>query len=79
MDYTPQNLAMVKSGEVFGLVAQPLFQEGERAAEVLNEAITHQTVTYYNPLPEGMATLTNISQYEQYINEAVKAGVQGIS
>jgi ribose transport system substrate-binding protein len=79
MDYTPQNLAMVKSGQVFGLVAQPLFQEGERSAEILNEAITHQTVSYNNPLPEGMATLSNISQYQQYINEAIAAGVQGIS
>jgi ribose transport system substrate-binding protein len=79
MDYTPQNLAMVKSGSVFGLVAQPLFQEGERAAEILNEAITHKSVSYYNPLPEGMATLSNINQYEQYITEAVQAGVQGIS
>jgi ribose transport system substrate-binding protein len=79
MDYTPQNLAMVKSGQVFGLVAQPLFQEGERAAAILNEAITHQTVSYNNPLPEGMATLANINQYEQYINEAIAAGVQGIS
>jgi ribose transport system substrate-binding protein len=79
MDYTPQNLAMVKSGTVFGLVAQPLFQEGARAAEILNAAITHQSVSYNNPLPEGMATLSNIGQYEQYINDAIKAGVQGIS
>jgi ribose transport system substrate-binding protein len=78
MDYVPQNLAMVKSGTVFGVVAQPLFQEGERAADILNDAITHQSVSYYNPLPEALATKVNIAQYQQYITDAIKAGVAGI-
>lgn len=78
MDYVPQNLAMVKAGKVFGVVAQPLFQEGEKTAEILAAAVTHKHVSYYNPLPEGLATKKNIDQYETYINQAKKAGVPGI-
>ena len=30
MDYVPENLALVQSGTVFGLVTLPLFQEGRK-------------------------------------------------
>lgn len=77
-DYVPQNLALLKSGKVFALMAQPLFQEGEKAAEILNAAVNHKHVSYYNPLPEGLVTAANIGLYEGYINSAIKAGVPGL-
>lgn len=77
-DYVPQNLALLKEGKVFGLMAQPLFQEGEKTADILNAAVTHKPVTYYNPLPEGLVTAANIGTYEGYIAAAIKAGVPGL-
>jgi ribose transport system substrate-binding protein len=78
MDYVPENLALVESGKVFGVVAQPLFQEGAKAAQILSAAINHQHVSYYNPLPEGLATKANVGQYQKYIDEAIKSGVTGL-
>ena len=77
-DYVPQNLALLKSGKVFGLMAQPLFQEGEKAAQILDAAVHHKAVSYYNPLPEGLVTSANIKTYEGYISSAIKAGVPGL-
>lgn len=77
-DYVPQNLALLKAGKVFALMAQPLFQEGEKAAELLNAAVQHKKISYYNPLPEGLATAQNIGTYEGYIQKAIKAGVPGL-
>jgi ribose transport system substrate-binding protein len=78
-DYVPQNLALLKAGKVFALMAQPLFQEGEKTAELLAQAAQHKKISYYNPLPEGLVTSANIGQYEGYISAAIKAGVPGLS
>lgn len=78
MDYVPQNLALVESGKVYAVVAQPLFQEGAKAADLLNDAIQGKKVPYTNILPEGLATKANAAQYQKYINEAIKSGVKGL-
>lgn len=78
MDYVPQNLALVESGKVYGVVAQPLFQEGAEAADLLNDVILGKHVKYENILPEGLATKANVGQYQTYINQAIKSGVAGL-
>src|SRR5512133_4264058 len=42
MDYTRPNLDLVKAGKVYGLVAQPLYDEFYQAVELVGKAIDGQ-------------------------------------
>lgn len=70
MDYVQQNLDMINSGQVFAVVAQPLFAEGAKMADLLDASINHQTVSYDNPLPTAIVTKANVSTYTDYIKQA---------
>jgi ribose transport system substrate-binding protein len=70
MDYTQQNLDMINSGQVFAVVAQPLFAEGAKMADLLDAAINHTSVSYYNPLDTAIVTKDNVSTYTDYIKQA---------
>jgi len=56
MDYIRQNLDLVKSGEAYGIVAQPLYEETAKAAELLGALAKGETVTYRNVLPSNVIT-----------------------
>lgn len=70
MDYVRQNLDLVKSGEVYAVVAQPLWDEGAKMADLLDAAINKQTVNYANPLPADIVTADKVSQYYAYLDQA---------
>lgn len=70
MDYVKQNLDLINSGEVLGVVAQPLFAEGAKMADLLDAAIRKQSVSYLNPLPTEIVTKANVSKFEDYITTA---------
>ena len=57
MDYTRPNLDLVKEGKVYGLVAQPLYEEFYRRAELLVKAIDGETIEYRNLLPAPIILL----------------------
>ena len=56
MDYIRQNLDIVKSGAAYGIVAQPLYEESAKTAELLGALAEGKTVTYLNPLPASVIT-----------------------
>ncbi len=65
MDYSRQNLDLVKSGEVYMLVGQPLFEEHYFGTVLL---LTHimgavSDVPYENFLPAPMITIENVDKY----------------
>ncbi len=51
MDYIRQNLDLVKSGAAYGIVAQPLYEESAKVAELLGALAKGETVQYMNVLP----------------------------
>ena len=51
MDYIRQNLDIIKAGDAYGLVAQPLYEEGAKTAELAAALAEGKTVPYLNPLP----------------------------
>jgi ribose transport system substrate-binding protein len=77
MDYVRQNLDLVKSGEVFAVVAQPLWDEGAKMADLLDAAIKKQTVSYENPLPADIVTADKAQQYYSYLDQADAAAAAG--
>jgi ribose transport system substrate-binding protein len=63
MDYTRQNLDLVKAGKVFGLVGQPLYQEHAYAVNSLKTIICGGSVPYAPELPVPLVTKANLNEY----------------
>ena len=59
MDATEVNLDLVKNGEVWGLVAQPLYDETFGAGELLHKMASGQKVPYWTVLDAPLVTKDN--------------------
>jgi ribose transport system substrate-binding protein len=70
MDYVRQNLDLVKSGEVYAIVAQPLYAEAAKAADLLVDIIKGKSVSYANPLPAPIVTKADIAPYYAILDQA---------
>jgi ribose transport system substrate-binding protein len=70
MDYIRQNLDIVKSGEAYGIVAQPLYEEGAKTADLAAALAEGKTVTYLNPLPAKVITASDLDPYYKILEAA---------
>ncbi|BCP51964.1 hypothetical protein K32_05810 [Kaistia sp. 32K] len=70
MDYTRQNLDLIKSGEAYGIVAQPLYEEGAKVAELSAALAEGKAVDYLNPLPAKVATAADLEPYYAMLKSA---------
>jgi ribose transport system substrate-binding protein len=70
MDYIRANLDLVKSGEVYGVVAQPLYEEGAKVADLLSALGHGQSVPYQNPLPATVLTSDTLEPYYKLLENA---------
>ena len=70
MDYIRQNLDIIKSGGAYGLVAQPLYEEGAKTAELAAALADGKTVPYLNPLPATVITAEDLVHYYAILDEA---------
>lgn len=72
MDYTRENLDLVKSDQVFALVGQPLYEETYRAVEVLNAKNTGKPVQFANLYPAPLILKADIDRYFGYADRVDK-------
>jgi ribose transport system substrate-binding protein len=70
MDYIRQNLDIVKSGEAYGIVAQPLYEEGAKTAELAAALAEGKSVPYLNPLPAKVITASDLDPYYKILEAA---------
>ena len=70
MDYTEPNLELVKSGEVFALVGQPLVEEFYAATVAVGEMLAGNTVPEGNLLPAPFITIDTVYNYDSYVAAA---------
>jgi ribose transport system substrate-binding protein len=70
VDYTRQNLDLVKDGSVYGLVAQPLYEESAAVAELASRVAAGETVPYLNKLDAPIVNVGNIDQYYAILDAA---------
>jgi ribose transport system substrate-binding protein len=73
MDYVRQNLDLVKAGRVFAVVGQPLFEEGAKTADLLDQLVAGEAVSYDNPLPATIITRDQVARFEAMLDEADEA------
>ena len=70
MDYVRQNLDLVKSGATYGLVAQPLYEEGAMTADLGAALAEGKTVAYLNPLPAKVIVAEDLVPYYKILQSA---------
>jgi ribose transport system substrate-binding protein len=70
MDYVRQNLDLVRSGEVYAIVAQPLYEEGAKTADLLAALAQKRKTPYYNFLPAPIVTKANVAKYYAILKKA---------
>ena len=70
VDYTRQNLDLVKDGSVFGLVAQPLYAESAKVADLAASLAAGETVTYLNKLDAPVITTADLDKYYAILDAA---------
>jgi ribose transport system substrate-binding protein len=78
MDYTRPNLDLVKAGKVYGLVAQPLYDEFYQAVVLVGEAIDGKPVQYRNLLPAPVIFAKDLDKYYAF-NDRAEAGISGVT
>jgi ribose transport system substrate-binding protein len=69
MDYTRINLDLVKSGEVFAVIGQPLWDESYGAAELLDQASRGKKVPWWTKLPAPFITKDKVAPYEELLDK----------
>jgi|TARA_B110000211_G_scaffold136021_1_gene155761 ribose transport system substrate-binding protein len=70
MDYIRQNLDLVRSGEVYGLVAQPLYEESAMVAVLLGKLAKGEPIEYLNPLPAPVITADDLDPFYAMLDRA---------
>lgn len=70
MDYVRQNLDLVKGGKVYAIIAQPLFQEGAKTADLLAQMAQGKSASYYNWLPAPIVTKDKLAPYYAFLQKA---------
>lgn len=70
MDYIRQNLDIIKKGDAYGIVAQPLYEEGAKTADLAAALAEGKTVDYLNPLPAKVVTADGLDPYYQILTNA---------
>jgi ribose transport system substrate-binding protein len=72
MDYTRPNLDLVKEGKVYGLVAQPLYDEFYKSVELLIKVLNGEKIEYKNLLPAPIITVKDLDKYYAFNDRAEK-------
>ena len=72
MDFTSANLDLVDNGEVYAIVAQPLYSEVYHAVELLVDKLNGKPVAYSNVIEAPIVTKGQTAQYRD-INKRVDA------
>jgi ribose transport system substrate-binding protein len=70
MDYTRPNLDLVKEGKVYGLVAQPLYEEFYGCAELLVKVLNGEKIEYRNLMPAPIITIADLDAYYGFNDRA---------
>jgi ribose transport system substrate-binding protein len=69
MDYTRINLDLVKSGEVYAVIGQPLWDESFGAAELLDKALRGEKLPAWTRLEAPLITKENLEPFQKLMDK----------
>jgi len=75
MDYTRVNLDLVKSGQVYAVIGQPLWDESFGAAQALDKAVKGGKIPWWTKLPAPLITKDKLAPYYTLLDK-VEAGLK---
>ena len=75
MDYTRANLDLVKSGEVYAVIGQPLWEEAYGAAGLLDRVLRGEKIPEWTKLPAPFITKDELAPYYALL-EKVEASLR---
>ena len=70
MDYIRQNLDLIRDGKVYGVVAQPLYEETAMMVQLYAKLFKGQKIKYSNILPSTIVTKANLATYYKIVDAA---------
>lgn len=70
MDYIRQNLDLIRDGKVYGVVAQPLYEETAMMVKLFDQLFKGQKIKYSHILPSKIVTKANIDEYYKIVDAA---------
>jgi ribose transport system substrate-binding protein len=73
MDYTRVNLDLVKNGEVYAVVGQPLWGESFGAAELLDKAARGEKIPWWTKLEAPFITKDKLAPYSELLDKVEAA------
>jgi ribose transport system substrate-binding protein len=68
MDYTQVNLDLVKNGKVYGIVAQPIYDEMSGSAKLVYDMANGKKVPYWTVLPAPLVTKADVGTYQAILD-----------
>jgi len=72
MDYTRENLDLVKAGWVYALVGQPIYEETYRCVELLVANLKGEKVEFSNTYPSPIITIDDVDTYYGYADRVTE-------
>lgn len=76
MDYTRVNLDLVKKGEVYAVIGQPLWEESFGAAELLDRVVRGEKIAWWTKLPAPFITKDKVEPFEKTLDKVEAALVR---
>lgn len=73
MDYTRVNLDLVKNGQMYAVIGQPLWEESFGAAELLDQASRGEKVPWWTKLPAPFITKDKLAPYNELLDKVEAA------
>jgi len=73
MDYTRVNLDLVKNGEIYAVIGQPLWEESFGAAELLDKAVRKEPIPWWTKLPAPFITKDKLGPYNALLDKVESA------
>ncbi len=69
MNYTRANLDAIRDGRMFGAVAQPLWEESQECARLLDKAVKGEKIEWWTKMPAPLITKDNVDQYYKLMDK----------
>lgn len=73
MDYTRVNLDAVRDGKIYAIIAQPLWDESQGAADLLDKCVKGIKIDWWTKLPAPLVTKDKVDPYYELLNKVESA------
>ena len=63
MDYSRQNLDLIKDGTIYGIIAQPIYEEHAFCVDLLDKVLRGEGIAFDNIMDAPLVTAANVDEF----------------